>query len=79
MQDVYEVMTECLGRRPSPAGVTYFTDGSNLKTAYGDPPTIILGPGETTQAHKTDEYCFVSNLEMSLEAYIEIARRWCCT
>ena len=78
VQEVYEIMTERLGRRPSPGGVTYFTDGSNLKAAYGDPPTIILGPGETTQAHKTDEYCLVSNLEMSLEAYIEIARRWCC-
>ena len=78
VQEVVDVMTEPLGRRPGPAGVAYFTDGSVLKAAYGDPPTIILGPGEPTQAHKTDEYCLVSNLEVAVEAYTEVARRWCC-
>ena len=78
VQEVCDVMEAPLGRRPGPAGVAYFTDGSVLKAAYGGPPTVILGPGEPTQAHKTDEYCLVSNLSVAVDAYTEIARRWCC-
>ncbi|MAG70574.1 MAG: M20 family metallopeptidase [Vicinamibacterales bacterium] len=77
VQEVYDVMEPLLGQRPEPATAVYFTDGSVLKPAYGGPPTVILGPGEPTCAHKTDEYCSVAKLESSTEAYLEIMRRWC--
>ena len=35
--------------------VPYFTDASLLLPALGNPPCIILGPGEPTMAHQTDE------------------------
>ena len=77
VQEVYDVMEPLLGRRPEPATAVYFTDGSVLKPAYGGPPTVILGPGEPTCAHKTDEYCSIEKLETAAEAYLEIMRRWC--
>tara|TARA_B100001179_G_scaffold228209_1_gene211937 strand:- start:727 stop:1278 length:552 start_codon:yes stop_codon:yes gene_type:complete len=77
VQQVYEVMETRLGRRPEPATAVYFTDGSVMKPAYGDPPTVILGPGEPKCAHKTDEYCSIENLAMVTDAYLEIMCRWC--
>ena len=41
-----------------------------------NPPTIILGPGEPEMAHKTDEFCYLSKIELAAEAYTQIARRW---
>ncbi|MGC9325896.1 MAG: M20/M25/M40 family metallo-hydrolase, partial [Desulfomonilia bacterium] len=77
IQQVFDVMTPILAGRPIPRGVNYFTDASILTPAFGGIPTVILGPGEPHMAHKTDEYCLVSRIEQAVEAYTEIARRWC--
>lgn len=78
VQSVYEDMEALLSKRPQPATAPYFTDASVLTPAFGHPPTLIMGPGELTMAHKTDEFCQVSKIEEALEAYTIIARRWCC-
>lgn len=57
-------------------GAPYFTDASILKSAYGDVPTLILGPGEQAMAHKTDEYCWVANVEKAVEIYTGLIRDW---
>jgi succinyl-diaminopimelate desuccinylase len=44
----------------------------------GNIPALILGPGESAMAHKTDEYCVVSRIEEAVELYAEIARQWMC-
>ena len=77
IRDVFEIMADRIGERPVPRGVTYFTDASALTEAFGYVPTIILGPGEPSMAHKTDEYCLISNIEVAADAYTEIARQWC--
>ncbi len=77
MQDVYDIAEELLGERPEPRGATYFTDGPVLAKACGDPPTLILGPGEAAMAHQTDEYCSIDLLEQSVEFYQRIAEQWC--
>ncbi len=76
VRDLFETMAPLLGERPEPRGVTYFTDAAILSPALGRPPTVILGPGEPSQAHKTDEYCLVSRIEAAAEAYFRIGRRW---
>ncbi len=76
MQEVFDVMSGILGSRPEPNTATYFTDASALTPAYGGAPTVILGPGEATLAHQTDEYCFTAKIEEAVEAYMEIAPRW---
>lgn len=77
VQQVFDLMEDFTGSRPAPAGATYFTDCSELTPACGQPPTLILGPGEPEMAHKTDEYCRLSKIELALAAYSAIARRWC--
>lgn len=77
VQDVFSVVEPYLKERPVARGLTYFTDASVLTPALGNPPTLILGPGEPEMAHKTDESCSISKIEAASEAYLEIARRWC--
>jgi succinyl-diaminopimelate desuccinylase len=74
---VFELMTPILGERPKERAATYFTDASALTPAYGGVPTIVLGPGEPSLAHHTDEWCEVGRIGQAVEAYVEIARRWC--
>ncbi|HVT51885.1 MAG TPA: M20 family metallopeptidase [Dongiaceae bacterium] len=71
--DLYERTT---GARIDPKGAPFFTDASVLVPAMGGIPALILGPGETAMAHKTDEYCHVSKIEAAVALYGEIGRRW---
>ena len=76
IQAVFDIMSPILGSRPEPHAAAYFTDASALTPAYGGPPTVILGPGEATMAHQTDEYCVVDRIGEAVEAFTEIARHW---
>ena len=77
VEEVFGIMESCLKERPQVCGVTYFTDASVLTPALGNPPTLILGPGDPVMAHKTDEFCYISKIEEASEAYLEIGRKWC--
>lgn len=73
--DVLDVLEAACGERPEPAGMRPFTDAAVLAPAYGDPPTIVCGPGESDQAHRTDEWCSTVRIEQAVDAYVDIARR----
>ena len=77
IQSVYDVAAPIIGERPVARAAPYFTDAAALTPAYGGPPTVILGPGELSMAHQTDEYCEVARLEQSVELFTELTRRWC--
>lgn len=77
VQQVFQIMEPFLKERPVARGATYFTDASFLTPAFGNAPTIILGPGEPSQAHKTDEFCYIDKIEEAAEAYFEITKNWC--
>jgi len=49
---------------------------AELKPAFDGAPTMILGPGDMTLAHQTDEYCAVDRIEEAANIYEAIARRW---
>ncbi len=51
---------------------TFLTDAAILTPWFNNAPTVILGPGEPTMAHQTDEYCFVSKIVESLKIYKKI-------
>ena len=55
-----DVTGEDTGAEPQTA--PYFTDASALTPAFGNPPTVILGPGEAAKAHQTDEFCSVQRI-----------------
>ncbi|MBI2437246.1 MAG: M20 family metallopeptidase [Lentisphaerae bacterium] len=76
IQDVFAVMEPILKARPAPRGMAYFTDASVLRSALGNPPVVILGPGDPAQAHKTDEYCLVSDIEAAEAAYYQLMMKW---
>lgn len=68
---------ELTGVATAPGVVPFATDGSFLAPAYGGVPTVILGPGETEQAHKTDEWCAMTQIGQATELYAQLARSWC--
>ena len=61
---------------PEPRTAPYFTDASVLTPAFGNVPTIILGPGEAAKAHQTDEYCAVDRIHAATEIYAALAAKW---
>ena len=70
-------ITACEDDVPAqPTGAPYFTDASILKHAYGDAPTLVLGPGEANMAHKTDEYCLLPRIEEAVTLYGALLRDW---
>lgn len=74
---VLEIIGQRLGGRPQPIGAPYFTDASALVPGFGNVPTVVIGPGESAQCHKTDERCPVSDIETALSIYEELIRRLC--
>jgi len=75
--EVMAVAREVAGADDGIASAPYFTDASVLTPAMGNPPTVILGPGELAQAHQTNEYCFVSKIEEATELYFRLIGQWC--
>lgn len=58
-----------------PKSLAYLTDGAILQQLYNNPPTIILGPGEPEQAHRSDEFCLLEKLEEAVTIYTNILLR----
>jgi len=77
IREVFEVAAPYLETPPVPEGAPYFTDASFFVGPMGNPPTVLLGPGESEQAHSTDEFCYLAKIEEAAEIYFEIAQRWC--
>ena len=72
-----EILTKRFDGPPTFTGAPYFTDASALVPAFNHVATVIIGPGEAEQAHKTDEFCFVHRLEEASEIYHELIEAMC--
>jgi acetylornithine deacetylase len=57
-----------------PKTVCYGTDGGELKELEN---RIVLGPGDIAQAHTTDEWIKLDQLQKGSEIYEQAIRRWC--
>jgi succinyl-diaminopimelate desuccinylase len=77
IQRVFDISEPYVGARPEPTVATYFTDAAALTPAYGNPPTIVLGPGEPQMAHQTDEYCEIERVKSSVSLYERVIADWC--
>lgn len=55
---------------------TYFTDASVLLPAFDGAPAVVLGPGEPTLAHQTDEWCSVARIHEAVAIYRAMIRDW---
>ncbi|MCF8139431.1 MAG: M20 family metallopeptidase [Desulfotignum sp.] len=69
---VFSIMKKLLGTKIEAKTAAYFTDASVLYKALGNPPTILLGPGEAHMAHSKDEFCHISKIDEAIRAYLEI-------
>ncbi|MGU3558971.1 M20 family metallopeptidase [Methylobacterium radiotolerans] len=72
------LLRERTGAAVEPAGAPYFTDASALVPAFDGVATLIVGPGEAAQCHKTDEYCLVERIEEAQAIYRDLMLRMCC-
>ena len=75
LEMVLEVCSFDYGVDGAKKTASFLTDASVLTPWMGNPPTIILGPGEAKMAHQTDEYCYVENITRSVELYSDIIKR----
>ncbi|ADU71721.1 M20 family metallopeptidase [Pantoea sp. At-9b] len=76
IQQIFQLCQPLHDAPLTPRIVPYFTDASLLLPALGAPPCVILGPGEPTMAHQTDEYCLLSRLVEAETLYGEIIVQW---
>ena len=77
IREMFETTRNVTGAEYEIAGAPYFTDASALAPALGSPPTMILGPGEISLAHMTDEYCLTERIDQAAEIYAQTIRNWC--
>jgi len=73
---VAEITEAVTGEPFAPEATPYFTDASVLTPAYGGVPTVVLGPGEPSLAHQTDEYCSVDAIRAATEIYRRLIADW---
>ncbi len=73
---VEQLVQSVTGERQKPSAATFFTDGAMLREAFDLAPTILLGPGEPSLAHQTDEYCRLDRIEAAYEMYKLIIDDW---
>jgi succinyl-diaminopimelate desuccinylase len=72
LKKVFEIVTTVTGSEQPWATAPYFTDAAVLSAAMNGPATVILGPGEPSLAHKTDEYCSIERLHAATEIFRRI-------
>lgn len=76
MASVFDFCEKINGVRPIEKTVSYFTDASALKPAIGNPPTVILGPGQPEMAHQTDEFCYVDKIADATRLFSDLIQDW---
>lgn len=77
MQSVTALCQAHFAEPIAPKTVSYFTDAAALRAPMGNPPTVILGPGEPQMAHQTDEFCYVDRIAQAEQLYRDIILDWC--
>lgn len=77
MQSVFARCQPCFDAPLRPKTISYFTDAAALRGPLGQPPTVILGPGEPRMAHQTDEFCYVARIVEAEKLFRHIILAWC--
>lgn len=73
---VFAATEQVLGGPVEVETASYFSDASVLKPAYGEPPTVIMGPGTMAMAHQTDEYCEIARIDACVEVFSAIGTEY---
>ncbi|NKQ13252.1 M20/M25/M40 family metallo-hydrolase [Pseudomonas sp. SST3] len=76
IRQVTETVESVTGEKSQARTVAFFTDGPVLREVFGDVPAIVLGPGEPSCAHQTDEWCSVERIHECVNIYSRILEDW---
>lgn len=76
VKNVYARCHEINGQIPTDKTVAYFTDASALKGVIGNPPTVVLGPGQPEMAHQTDEFCYTEKIHQATALFEQLIADW---
>ncbi len=76
VDSIFSICKNILEQDIASSYAPFFTDGSVFQDYFVDTPMLILGPGTTEMAHKTDEYILQSNLQKGVEIYIQALNEW---
>ncbi|MDH5559890.1 MAG: M20 family metallopeptidase [Deltaproteobacteria bacterium] len=76
LKRVFKILEDFLPQKPQIQTAVYVTDASILTPALGNPPTLILGPGEAEMCHKKDEFTYLSKIDQAKDLYLRIIRDW---
>jgi succinyl-diaminopimelate desuccinylase len=70
----HDAIKSVTGEEPHKITLSFFSDGAFIATS--SIPTLIIGPGDPSLAHKANEHVSLSKVEESVKIYCEIARKW---
>ena len=76
IKTVFAQCQEINGLKASPKSVSYFSDASALKGLIGDPPTVVLGPGQPEMAHQTNEFCYSEKINQCTILFERLIIDW---
>ncbi|WP_397453194.1 M20 family metallopeptidase [Pseudomonas sp. NA-150] len=76
IRHVNEIVESVTGITPEVRTVAFFTDGPVLRQLFGEAPTVVLGPGEPSCAHQTDEWCSVARIYECEDIYFQLLEDW---
>ena len=71
VEAIRSIIASVTGRTPTLGGVPFGTDAGPLGQA--GIPGLVLGPGDTTQAHTKDEWIELDQVRQAAEIYYRIA------
>jgi succinyl-diaminopimelate desuccinylase len=77
MRTVFAAVGEITRTEPVAEAAPYVTDASALAAPLGQPPIVILGPGDAHMAHQTDEFCRIDRIEQARAIYTRLVVDWC--
>lgn len=76
LSHAFDVLTPFLGGRPGPMSVAFFTDAAALRSVMPDLPVLILGPGPSSEAHQTNEFCPTDQITACYSMYRALLNDW---
>jgi succinyl-diaminopimelate desuccinylase len=76
VQRVTQIVSRVTGESAQVGTATYFTDASVFVPVMDGVPTLVLGPGEPTLAHQTDEWCSVERVRQATLVYRALIADW---
>lgn len=76
LKEVSEIASDVTRTSANQTTVAYFSDGPVLRALFGHVPTAILGPGEPSCAHQTDEWVSLARIQQCTEIYERLLNEW---